>query len=142
MTTPIAGGVRKIQPGMTYRGGQGITYGAGPSRDTVGAQHICMNVMPMQPGQRAKAHYHQGIETIAYLLEGNCNLYYGDHLEHCLEFAPGDQSYIPADVPHAPFNQSNATCIWLVTHSSGSDQDGLVLTPELDAVLAEKAAAE
>ena len=33
-------------------------------------------------------------------------------------------------------------CTWLVVHSSGSDQDGIVLLPELDARLAKMTAAE
>ena len=67
--------VRVIAPGQTYVGKQGFTYGAGASAETVGAEHICMNVLPMPDGKRAKAHFHQGIETIAYLLEGECAVY-------------------------------------------------------------------
>jgi len=44
--------------------------------------------------------------------------------------------FIPADVPHAPSNESSAPCKWIVVHSSGSDQDGIVLLPDLDAHLA------
>jgi quercetin dioxygenase-like cupin family protein len=40
-----------------------------------------MNVLPMPPGAVAKAHYHDGIETISYLLEGECAVYYGDNLQ-------------------------------------------------------------
>jgi uncharacterized RmlC-like cupin family protein len=29
----------------------------------------------------AKAHYHKGIETIDYLLEGECPVYYDDNLQ-------------------------------------------------------------
>jgi uncharacterized RmlC-like cupin family protein len=130
--------VRVISPGKTYVGQQGFTYGAGASAETVGAKHICMNVLPMPAGARAKAHYHKGIETISYLLEGECAVYYGDRLEHRTVMRPGEQMFIPADVPHAPSNESGAPCTWLVTHSSGSDQDGIVLLPELDAVLAGK----
>lgn len=72
--------VRVIEPGRTYVGKQGFTYGAGASAETVGAQRICMNILPMPDGARAKAHYHRGIETIAYLLEGDCAVYYGDKL--------------------------------------------------------------
>ena len=131
-------GARVIKPGQTYVGGQGITYGAGVSRETAGAALICMNVMPMAPGMRAKVHYHDKIETIAYLLEGECAVYYGDRLEHRVLIQAGEQSFMPADVPHAPSNESGAACTWIVVHSSGGDQDGLVLLPELDAVLAEK----
>ncbi len=127
--------VRVIQPGQTYVGKQGFTYGAGASAETVGAKDICMNVLPMPDGARAKVHYHQGIETISYLLEGECAVYYGDQLEHRALMRAGEQIYIPADVPHAPCNESGARCRWLVVHSSGSDQDGIVLMPELDGLI-------
>jgi uncharacterized RmlC-like cupin family protein len=130
--------VRLIRPGQTYVGKQGLTYGAGASAETVGAERICMNILPMPPGGRAKAHYHKGIETIAYLLEGECLVYYGDDLEKHLAVRAGDQTFIPADVPHAPCNESGAPCTWIVVHSSGSDQDGIVLLPELDAALAKR----
>jgi len=128
--------VRVVSPGQTYVGKQGITYGAGASAETVGAEKICMNVMPMPPGARAKAHYHEGIETIAYMLTGECAVYYGDNLERRVLARAGDQVFIPVDVPHAPCNESGAPCTWIVVHSSGSDQDGIVLLPELDAKLA------
>ena len=80
----------------------------------------------------------EGGGVIAYLLEGRCKVWYGDRLEHVMDVRAGEQGYIPADVPHAPFNDSGAPCIWIVTHSSGSDQDGIVLLPELDEVLASK----
>jgi uncharacterized RmlC-like cupin family protein len=130
-----AGGVRVVRPGQTYMGKQGFTYGAGVSAETTGAQHLCMSVLPMPDGARAKVHYHRGIETIAYLLEGECAVYHGDQVEHRAIVYAGDQMYLPADVPHAPCNESGAPCTWLVVHSSGSDQDGIVLLPELDARL-------
>ena len=97
-----------------------------------------MNVLPMPPGAKAKVHYHENIETIAYLLEGECAVYYGDALEYRLQIDAGDHVFMPENVPHAPYNQGTAPCKWLVVHSSGSDQDGIVLLPELDLVLAKK----
>jgi uncharacterized RmlC-like cupin family protein len=138
MTTPGTERVRVIRPGQTYVGKQGFTYGAGASEETVGATRICMNVLPMPAGARAKVHYHQGIETIAYLLDGECVVYYGESLERSATICTGDQIFIPADVPHAPCNQSGAPCKWIVVHSSGSDQDGIVLLPELDAAIASR----
>ena len=135
MATPATQRVRVIQPGGTYVGIQGFTYGAGASRETVGAAHICMNVLPMPDGARAKVHYHRGIETIAYLLEGECAVYYGENVERRVAVRAGDQVFIPPDVPHAPCNESGAQCTWLVVHSAGSDQDGIVLQPELDAAI-------
>ena len=101
--------VQVIRPGQTYVGRQGFTYGAGASAETVGAQHICMNVLPMPPGARAKVHYHDRIETIAYLLDGECVVYYGDDVQHRALVRAGDQIFVPADVPHAP---------WLIDQAS------------------------
>ncbi|MDQ6604719.1 MAG: cupin domain-containing protein [Chloroflexota bacterium] len=135
MTTSATDRVRVIRPGQTYVGKQGFTYGAGVSAATTGAEQLCMNVLPMPTGARAKVHYHRAIETIAYLLDGECVVYYGENVEHRAIMRAGDQMFLPADVPHAPCNESGAPCIWLVVHSSGSDQEGIVLLPELDARL-------
>mgnify|MGYP001550614679 FL=1 len=124
-----------VRPGRTYVGQQGFTYQAGVSRNTVGETSVCMNVLPMPPGAKANSHYHLGIDTIAYLLEGRCSVYYGDQLEHRAEVAAGEQMFMPRDVPHAPVNDSGAPCTWIVVHSSGDDQDDIVMTPELDALL-------
>jgi uncharacterized RmlC-like cupin family protein len=97
-----------------------------------------MNVLPVPVGARAKVHYHRNIETISYLLDGECAVYYGDRLEHRLVLHAGEQIYLPADVPHAPCNESAAPCTWIVVHASGSDQDGIVLLPDLDELLASK----
>jgi uncharacterized RmlC-like cupin family protein len=131
-------GVAVIKPGRTYVGQQGFTYGAGASAETVGAQKVCMNVLPMPPGAVAKAHYHKGIETIAYMLEGECAVYYGDDLEKRVLVRQGEQCFVAIDAPHAPRNESGKPCTWIVVHSSGSDQDGIVLLPELDAKLAQR----
>jgi uncharacterized RmlC-like cupin family protein len=138
MSKSAAESVQVVQPGKTYVGKQGFSYGAGASTETVGAKKVCLNVLPMPPGAKAKVHYHKGIETIAYLLEGECSVYYGDGLEYRVMVQAGDQVYMPEDVPHAPYNQGTAPCKWLVVHSSGSDQDGIVLLPELDLLLAGK----
>jgi len=130
--------VQVIRPGQTYVGKQGFTYRAGASAETVGAERICMNILPMPDGAQAKVHYHDGIETISYLLEGECSVYYGDRLEHRAVMRVGEQMFIPPDVPHAPCNESGAPCTWIVVHSSGSDQEGIVMLPELDALLAAK----
>lgn len=132
--------VQVVKPGGTYEGKQGFVYGSGVSQETVGSEHVCMNVLPMPPGAKAKVHYHDKIETIAYLLEGRCAVYYGDQMEHRTELDAGDQIFIPADVPHAPCNDSDAPCTWIVVHSSASDQDGIVLLPELDRILAARSA--
>ncbi len=138
MAKPSHDGIAVVKPGQTYVGKQGFTYGAGASEETVGSQKVCMNILPMPPGGVAKAHYHEGIETIAYLLEGQCAVYYGRELEKRVLVEQGEQCFVAADVPHAPRNESGKPCTWIVVHSSGSDQDGIVLLPDLDRKLAQR----
>jgi uncharacterized RmlC-like cupin family protein len=138
MSKSAADRAKVIKPGQTYVGKQGFTYGAGVSTETVGARKVCMNVLPVPPGAKAKVHYHKNIETIAYLLDGECSVFYGDELEHRVVLHAGEQMFMPEDVPHAPYNQGTSPCTWIVVHSSGSDQDGIVLLPELDLILAKK----
>jgi uncharacterized RmlC-like cupin family protein len=128
-------GVKLVKPGMKYEGAQGVTYDAGVSRNTVGAEKVCMNILPMPPGVKSKPHIHRGIETIAYMLEGECTLFHGEQLENQTLIKQGEQIFIPENVPHAPYNLSDKKCIWIVVHSSGDDQDELVRTTELDYIL-------
>jgi uncharacterized RmlC-like cupin family protein len=141
MSTLARDGVAVVKPGQTYVGKQGFTYGAGASAETVGARKVCMNILPVPPGAAARAHYHEGIETIAYVLDGECGVYYGNDLEKRVVVRQGEQRFVGADIPHAPRNESGKPCTFIVVHSSGSDQDGIVLLPELDAKLARRAPA-
>ncbi len=75
------------------------------------------------------------------LLEGECAVYYGESFQKRVLVRQGEQCFVAADMPHAPRNESGKPCTWLVVHSSGSDQDGIVLLPELDAKLAQKISA-
>ena len=123
--------VKLIKPGKQYLGGQGVKYNAGVSRKTAGSEKVCMNILPMPPGVHSIPHIHKEIETIAYLLEGECTLFYGEKLENHILVKKGEQIFIPENIPHTPFNQSKNDCIWVVVHSSGDDQDELISMPEL-----------
>lgn len=136
MTPKSHDGVCVVAPGQTYVGKQGFTYGAGASAETVGAKQICMNILPMPPGAVAKAHYHENIETIAYVLEGCAVVHYGERLEKSVKVSAGEQVFVAADMPHAPRNESGKQCVMAVVHASGSDQDGIVMLPDLDVELA------
>ena len=65
-----------------------------------------------------------------------------ENLETRVEVHKGDTCFLGPDIPHAPSNESGKPCTWIVVHSSGSDQDGIVLLPELDRELAERLAAK
>ena len=124
-----------IRPGDTYVGQQGFTYLTGLTGATAGSTALCMAVLTLPDGARAKTHLHQGIETAVYILEGEAEMYFGDRLEHLLHARAGEYVYIPADTPHLVLNRSGAPCRALVAHSAANDQAGIVLLPDLDTIV-------
>ena len=126
---------RLIRSGGTYVGQQGFTYIAGLTGASAGARGLCMTVLPLPHGARARTHLHRGIETAAYILEGVVDMYYGERLEHFLQARAGEYVSVPADMPHLVLNRSGAPAKAVVAHSSGHDQEGIVLLPELDGLV-------
>lgn len=61
---------RVIRPGSAYDGKQGLSYFEGIAAETVGAKGLCMHVLTIPPGARAKAHLHENHETAVYVLAG------------------------------------------------------------------------
>jgi uncharacterized RmlC-like cupin family protein len=126
---------RLVRSGSAYQGKQGLTYLRGLTGETAGSTAICMTVLTMPHGARAKAHLHRGIETAAYVIEGRAEMFYGPRLDEHLEAGPGDYIYIPADMPHLVMNRSGEPATAVVAHTGASDQDGIVLLPDLDALI-------
>lgn len=124
---------RVIRSGDAYRGAQGLTYLAGLTGATVGSRAICMTLLTLPDGARAKTHMHRGIETAVYVVEGAAEMYFGAQLGERLEARAGEYIYVPADMPHLVMNRSGAPCRALVAHTAADDQQGIVLLPELDA---------
>jgi uncharacterized RmlC-like cupin family protein len=69
------------------------------------------------------------------VIEGEVEMYFGSCLESLLKAQAGEYVYVPADVPHLVLNRSGAPCRALVAHSANDDQAGIVLLPELDALV-------
>ena len=130
-------GVRLISAVGQPPSGERGSHSGNVSISTAGAEKICVNVASMPPRSRAKTHFHENIATIAYLLEGECKVFHGSSLESRTAVRTGEKIFIPGNVPHGIYNVGNEKCVWIVVHFSGSDQDGLVLTPELEIVLDE-----
>lgn len=124
-----------IRAGEAYVGQQGFTYIAGLTGATAGARGLCMTVLPLPDGARAKTHLHRGIETAAYIMEGQVDMHCGERLEHFLQARAGEYVYVPADVPHLVLNRSGAPARAVVAHSAADDQEGIVLLPELDGLV-------
>ena len=125
---------RVIRAADTYDGKQGLTYFCGIAAETVGSKGICMHLLTIPPGGRAKAHLHESHETALYLLAGETITLYGKRLEHCMHSRAGDLVYIPAGVPHLPVNLSDEPASAVVARTDPNEQESVVLLPELDAV--------
>ena len=123
-----------VRSGAGYTGLQGLTYAAGLTAASAGARGICMVVLTVPPGTRARAHLHRGIETAAYVIEGGIEVWSGERLEVRQALAAGDYSYVPADTPHVVLNRTGRPCVAVVAHTAPDDQQGIVMLPELDAV--------
>jgi uncharacterized RmlC-like cupin family protein len=123
---------RKIRPADRYAGKQGFTYDAGIAAQTVGSTAICMHLLTIPPGGRAKAHKHATHETAIYQLTGRAVMYWGERLEHRMETEAGDLIYIPADTPHLPFNPGPEPCTAVIARTDPNEQESVVLLPELE----------
>jgi uncharacterized RmlC-like cupin family protein len=131
---------RVIRPDDTYDGKQGLTYFCGVAAETVGSKGICMHLLTIPPGARAKAHLHENHETAIYILDGEALTLYGDRLQHRMINRAGDLVYIPAGVPHLPINLSGKPASAVIARTDPNEQESVVLLPELEA-LAEEAIA-
>jgi uncharacterized RmlC-like cupin family protein len=124
---------RVVQPGQTFKGKQELLYNVGVSAESVGAHGIHMQIVTIPPGARAKAHKHQAHETAIYALRGESQVWHGEKLEHHSVVKPGDFFYIPANVPHLPYNPSQTDeAVVVIARTDPNEQESVVLLPELD----------
>jgi uncharacterized RmlC-like cupin family protein len=125
---------RVVHSRGTYEGRQGLTYFAGISAESVGSHGICMHLLRLPPGARAKAHLHEAHETAIYVLSGRAGMWYGERLEHHLSVVAGDYLSIPAGVPHQPYNPGPDEAVAVLSRTDPNEQESVVLRPDLDEV--------
>jgi len=123
---------RVVRPSTTYDGKQGFTYFEGVSRESTGAQAICMHLLTIPPGGRAKAHKHATHETAIFVIEGEAVLFWGARLENRMINTAGDIVYIPADTPHLPMNPGPGPVRAVIARTDPHEQESVVLLPELE----------
>ena len=123
---------RLIRSTDRYTGKQGFTYDAGIAAETVGSTGICMHLLTIPPGGRARAHKHATHETAIYQMTGRSVMYWGERLQNRMEAEAGDLIYIPADVPHLPFNPGPGPCTAVIARTDPNEQESVVLLPELE----------
>ena len=119
----------------TYGGKQGLTYFTGICRENVGAKGVCLHALKIPPGARANAHFHEGHESAIYMLSGRAEQLWGDRLENHDVVLPGDYVYIPAGVPHVVMNTGSEPVEAVIARTDPSEQESVVLTPELESVV-------
>jgi uncharacterized RmlC-like cupin family protein len=126
-----------IHGGDAYEGKQGVAYFAGVSAQNAGAQGLCMHVIRIPPGGRAKPHLHAEHESIIYVISGEAETWYGEQLEGRARTRAGDFLYIPAGLPHMPVNRSQTEpCVAVVARTDPNEQESLVLLTDLEAQVA------
>jgi uncharacterized RmlC-like cupin family protein len=124
-----------LKAGEPFVGKQGFTYAPAISAETVGASGIHLQMLTMPPAARAKAHKHESHETAIYVLSGLAGMWYGARLENHIVSRAGDYVYIPADVPHLPYNMSaTETCTAIIARTDPNEQESVVMLPELDEI--------
>ena len=126
---------RVVRPASTYEGKQGFSYFAGLARETVGSEGICMHLLTIPPGGRAKAHKHESHETAIYVISGEGGMWYGDRLEEYVVVHAGEFLYIPAGIPHLPVNATDKPVTAVIARTDPHEQESVVLLPELDALV-------
>jgi len=135
MSSSMVPACRLVRAESTFDGKQGFRYFEGIAKETVGSSGICMHLLTIPPGGRAKAHKHEHHETAIYVLEGEAKMWFGEKLEQVMEVKEGDLVYIPANVPHLPTNPTGKPTRAVIARTDPNEQESVVLLPELDALV-------
>jgi uncharacterized RmlC-like cupin family protein len=117
----------------SYQGKQGLDYQAAIAAETVGSKALCMHLVTIPPGAKANAHLHENHETAIYMLQGTSAMWYGENLEEHMVAKAGDFIYIPAGVPHLPYNPSETEmAVAVLSRTDPNEQESVVLRPDLE----------
>jgi uncharacterized RmlC-like cupin family protein len=122
-----------VRAGAPVLSKQGLICAPGISAQTAGAKGIHLEIVTIPPGGRAKAHKHDSHETAIYILSGEARMHFGERLEQHVVGSAGDFVYIPANMPHRPYNPSETEpCVAVIARTDPNEHESLVLLPELD----------
>jgi uncharacterized RmlC-like cupin family protein len=126
---------RVVNAGREFPGKQGLLCAPGISAETVGARNLHLQIVTIPPGAQANAHKHVGHESAIYILSGKSCMWYGERLEEHLCAEAGDFVYIPAGVPHLPYNDSVIeSCVAVIARTDPNEQESVVLLPHLEGI--------
>jgi len=129
----------RIEHAAQYAGKQGLNYFAGVSAETAGSTGLCMHMVTIPPRGRAVPHLHEHHESAVYVLSGEAGMWYGEGLREHVWMRAGDFLYIPANVPHLPYNVSDsAPCVGLIARTDPNEQESVTVLPLADPGIAER----
>jgi uncharacterized RmlC-like cupin family protein len=135
-TTDFAATCRVVTAATQYEGKQGPSYTGGVSAESVGSQAIWLGMVTMPPGGRTRAHFHEGHETAFFVLEGECDLWFGESLQEHEIARAGDYLYIPAGISHVAVNRSQTEPFVVIGgRTDPNEQEIVVLQSELDCLV-------
>ena len=117
-----------ISKSESYLGKQGLEYFQGVSRESAGSAGLCLHVVTIPPGGRAKPHLHEHHESSVYVLSGRAGMWFGEGLREHVWVSAGDFLYIPANTPHLPYNASDTEpCVGVIARTDPNEQESVTL---------------
>jgi len=117
-----------VRPQGTHISKQQLPNFEGISANTAGSKHLCMHLVVIPPGGKAVAHYHDGYETVIYIIQGKAETRYGENLEQSTINEAGDFLFIPPNLPHQPVNLSDTEeVIAVVARNDPNEQESVVV---------------
>jgi uncharacterized RmlC-like cupin family protein len=129
----------RITKGQSYDCKQSLQVFEGVSAQSAGAKGLCLHVVTIPPATRARPHLHEHHESTVYVVSGEAGMWYGEGLREHVWVKPGDFLYIPANVPHLPYNASETEpCIGVIARTDPNEQESVTLLDIPDPGIADK----
>jgi len=123
----MSGEIVTVRPDREVMTRQNLPYFLGVSDVSAGASGISMNMVVIPPGGSATPHLHEGYETAIYLIKGRVLTRYGEGLAQEVVNEAGDFLFIPASLPHQPFNLSDTEpAVAIVARNDAREQESVV----------------
>ena len=116
-----------ISGGAAFDGKQGLSYFSGISAESAESEKLCMHIVTIPPGASARPHYNEAHESAIFVLEGRSEMRHGPHLEQVMTIKAGDFVYIPAGVPHQPYNPTDKPVRAVLARTDPNEQESVVL---------------
>ncbi|MCW3049026.1 MAG: cupin protein [Solirubrobacterales bacterium] len=99
--------MKVVRPAADREVPRGVVGGAEISQATAGAHNIYMGVFRVPAGARSRPHYHANCESAVYMLSGDLEVRWGEHLEESVVIGAGDLVYVPPRETHVLENRSD-----------------------------------